>query len=209
MRHTSEIDDLKIEHGQPDDSWVAGEIELTEERPETALRGDPSQRKWMLIGVSSCALLTAIAVLLLTQDVAPARAAEQPAVEPEPVVQQLEPAAEPTPVQPSPAVKQPKREKPTLATTSHAAAAPAPIKKAPPVPVAPVADQPTTPAAQPSKPSKAEPASEPKLPAEQQPSGDGPAADLPDVEPWDEADAAVEQDDDEPAEPEPSGLADV
>jgi hypothetical protein len=222
LRNPSENHDLQLEHAPPDESWSGGAINLPEERPETALRGDPSQRKWMLIGVGGSGLLTAIAVLLMTHDANRIQAADQQAVEPVPVEQQVEPAVveaapvEPAPVEPSPAARKKSKshEKPTLAATSRAAAsAPAPTKKAPPVPVIPSTDQPATPAAA-DKPSPAAPASKPApavtptLPTEQ-PSDDGPAAELPDVEGWDDADAAVEQDEPAVEAAAPSGLADV
>lgn len=231
MRNPSEMDDLKLE--QPDDNWVAGEMtqmSLAEERPSTALRSDSSHRNWMLIGVGGCALLTALAVLVLTNDAEPAQAASEPAAVEQPA--EVAPAIEPAPIEPAPAVtEQPKpKEQATLAASSAAAAqpaSPAAIKKAPPSPSpaaqpstpAPAASKPTPPA--PSKPaapaskpaapaSKPAPAADPLLPADE-PSSGGHAAELPDVEGWDEADAAVEQDEPAPEpEPEPSnGLGDV
>ena len=150
----SETDDLKLE--QPDEHWIAGgEMELAEERPTTALRGDPSQRKWMM-GVGACALLAAVAVLVLANDGKSSQAGEveqqavaieQPVVEDAPVVEAA-PVLEQAP--------EPKRERPTLAARTHAAASsPAVINKAPPAPASGTADpQPSEqPSAQPSKPS--------------------------------------------------------
>ncbi|HLT35399.1 MAG TPA: hypothetical protein VK034_03915, partial [Enhygromyxa sp.] len=160
MRHPSEIDDLHSDTAQLDSSWLAGEIELARERPTTGLRGDSSHRKWMLIGVGGCGLLTAIAVLFLTRGEPQARAAEQPEIEPDPVEQELtvEPAAV-TPT-PEPVAAPRKPERPTLAATSRAAAsepaAGSPLSepkpnKAPPAPQ-PVAEPTGSPSPSPSKP---------------------------------------------------------
>ncbi len=214
MRHPSEIDDLHLEHSTPDHSWAHGELELSDERPTTTLSSDPGHRKWMLIGVGGCGVVTAIAVLLLTRDPGqPQAAQQQPEVEQaaselavEPAAS--EPASDPTAAGPATELAAPINAavKPTtLAATSRAAtversttrSAPAP-KKAPPIP----ASTPSKPAATPSKPAPTPSApapAQPKVPS--LPSADQissePESDLPDVEGWDEADAAVERD--EPA----------
>jgi hypothetical protein len=186
----NEIDDLQLGAAQPDDDWVAGDLEVGEDRPNTALRSD----------AGACGLLTAIAVLVLSDQPASEPAPIEQLAEPTPVV--VEPPVPIEPTEPTPAASErPKPiEKPTLAATSRAAATtPPPIKKAPPVPAAAVkpATPPPSPAAQPATPKpepapEQKPASEPVLPAEP-PSIDEPAAELPDVEGWDEADAAIEQ----------------
>lgn len=210
MRQPSEIDDLHLDHAQPDPTWIGGEIELADERPTTALRGDTSHRKWMMIGLGGCGLLTAIAVVVLTHGEPQARAAEQ--AEPAPIDQPIEPApVEPAVVAttPEPVAAPKKREKPTLAATSSRAATSKPVpNKAPPAPQPAVepngsstgASKPATPSSPtPTPTSISDPA--PSLPADA-PAPSTPAAELPDVEPWDEADAAVEA---EQAEPESVG----
>jgi outer membrane biosynthesis protein TonB len=193
LRDQREIDDLQLGPMQPDDDWVAGEFEVSEHRPMSALRSDPHLRKWMLLGAGGCGLLTAVAVLLLNHESEPA---QQIAVEPAPVEQVEQVVEPPAPIEPAPAVtEKPKpREKPTLAATSRAAAThPAPIKKAPPVPaVVKPAIPPASPAVEPAKPAAPTPAANPVPPVEPAPA-DAPASELPDVEAWDEVDAAVEQ----------------
>ena len=154
LRHPSEIDDLHHEDSDPGNSWAGGEIELAEERPATALSGDPSHRKWMLIGAGGAGLVTVLAVVLLTRGSNPAEAGDQASIEPDLATEQqaaiepvdaLEPAPEPAPepaveakVAPSEAAP-PKQIKPTLAATSRTAVSvpskPV-VKKAPPAPAA-------------------------------------------------------------------------
>lgn len=195
MRHPSEIDDLHDHDAPSDPSWLAGEIELDQERPTSGLRSDPGHRKWMLIGVAGCGLITALAVLLLTRETPQAQA--QPPREP-PVAAEPLPEA---PIEPEVAALEPEPpkpvEKPTLAATARISAptpTPAPEAPAPEAP-APQASPPPSqsPPAVPSVTPPA-PAATPSVPAEAPAASPpaSPASDLPDVEAWDDADAAVE-----------------
>jgi hypothetical protein len=208
----NEIDDLHLDHSGLDESWAAGEIEVAEQRPSTALTSDPSQRKWMLAGVVGCAVITSLAVVLLTGGSA------TPVAEPsEPAPVELAPAAVVEP-EPSPSAGPEGAAEPAKPTaladaggaarrdTTLAAGSPAAASDAAPKPVAP--GQPTSdpvpapakPASGPSQPSspsqpsqaqdaasKPQPASGPALPSAD-PSGPSSPTALPDVEGWDNSD---------------------
>jgi hypothetical protein len=205
--HLQDITEGELEHG-----W-AGAVEIDNERPNTGLRPDPSARKWVLLGVGTSCLLTAAFVLLAMGTQAPAHAAEIAAplsklalgemqsemsemgagtepgahgsasdstlaasssavatVKP----RSLAPAAAMNPPPPATA-KSAVVAKP--AATTKPAAAPKPVAK-------------PTPAAMPTPAVTPKPAATSKLPGEsaETPTLPDASADLPDVEPWDDAD---------------------
>jgi hypothetical protein len=186
--------DDELEHG-----WTGGlEIEIGNERPSTGLGHDPGARKWILAGVGTSCLLTAAFVLLATHDVTPAHAA---AIDAPP-----EPSSESAPSDGTQTAESSNKADSTLAaattpkptrTASKPAVTPKPTPTATnPTPTAskpaPTASKPagtTKPAAPksaPSTPAPIEPDETPKLPSE--PSAPSANGELPDVEPWDEAD---------------------
>jgi cytoskeletal protein RodZ len=200
LRQPHEHDDEQIQHGdlhedgQPDPSWLAGELELAQERPTTSLRGDPNHRKWMLIGVGGCGLITALAVLLLTRETPQAHAQPDPAPAVEQAIETAPEPGEPSePSTPSTLIMSPKPvEKPTLAATTPI---PTTSTQAPPEsPAASPSPAPTAaPTATPPAASGAAPSPSPATPADDPPPAAAPASELPDVEPWDDADAASER----------------
>jgi len=199
LRHPRDIYDRPQDASDPDDNWVGGDIEIVEERPATALAGDPRQRKWMAIGVGGCVLLTTLAVLVMTSGSSPVQAEEKRVEALAPVEQganhdAVGEAAAPVEAQPardnSPAFEAKPATTATLAATSHASASASPSAT------------PSTPAPSTPPESKPAPAGAPALaPADDAPAAN-PLSELPDVEPWDEADAAIEQA--EPADPGPA-----
>lgn len=50
---------------QPEPGWTAGDVQFDDEPPSRELEADPGQRKWMLLGVGICGLITAAVVVSL------------------------------------------------------------------------------------------------------------------------------------------------
>jgi hypothetical protein len=229
LHEPSEIDDLLLHDSEPDERWTGGEIELAESRPTTALAGDPRHRKWMLLGVGVCGLLTALAVVLLTHETKPARAAEThepespavivPAADEDAEAEDAEAEVAKAEVAPSDERALAPASKPTLAATTAGAAAPVQPVATPssgsgsgsaasvPAASAPAASAPAASAPAASAPAASAPKpDDSKLPVPDASSNTGAAVELPDVEGWDAADEAVEAQTSESgskAEPEP------
>lgn len=207
--HEPGFDD-ELEHG-----WDGG-LEIVEdgnERPSTGLGPDPGARKWILVGVGVSCLLTAGFVLLATHDVAPAHAAAiesspEPSGELASTPSEAKPAPEPAPslAAPSPtprrssgsrsapsssagSAKPSSKADSTLAAGSTVAVQTKPHAVLPPKPTAPTKPATTPQPAAPTQPAPTKPV-EPNetatLPSEPMPANS--SAELPDVEPWDEAD---------------------
>jgi hypothetical protein len=226
LRRPNQTDDRHLDHSDLDESWAAGEIEVDEQRPTTALTSDPSQRKWMLAGVLGCGLVTALAVLLLTREpptpvaeptAEPAELAPAPTPEPDP-----SPIPDPTNPASNPGSSAAELAKPaaladagtgrrdaTLAASSPAAreaSSQAQPKQAPPAPQPAAAPAKPTSGPSPAKPASGPgPAPAPALPSAD-PSGPSGPTDLPDVEGWDDADGSEPESESEAAPaPEPVG----
>lgn len=172
------------------------------ERPSTGLGPDAGARKWILGGVGASCLLTAAFVLLASHDVAPAHAAAietppEPSSEREPAPSEAKSApSEPASlVAPSPAPR-PKSESHSVRPVAIAPAQPSIKSDATLAAGSSVAVQTQTrapatpkPAATPkptATPAPVELDETPSLPRDPSPAGSN--AELPDVEPWDEAD---------------------
>jgi hypothetical protein len=202
--HLQDITEGELEHG-----W-AGAVEIDNERPNTGLGPDPSARKWVLLGVGASCSLTAAFVLVAMMGQAPAHAAEIAA----PLsklalgeMSKMDAGTEPGPGAPGSASDstlaasssavaiKPRSPAPAAASTPPlpATAKPAVVAKPPATSKPAVAVKPVakpTPAATPTPVPTPKPAATSKLPGEpgETPTLPDASADLPNVEPWDDAD---------------------
>lgn len=142
-------DAFEHEH-QLEPGWTSGDVEFDDEPPSTELDTGPGQRKWMLLGVGVCGLITAALVLSLNAGDSPGTTAKRLELPPPAFRVTTTPAA---PAASAPEL--PETETTTLAATLAAAVeAPDPPRFHAPPPPPVLADQPR---AQTSPPPEAPP----------------------------------------------------